>query len=261
MQISPQRIEEIYQEILNRANKRGQGFTTYSQYEATKMRALAEVWKKYAQAGDNPVALAEAKRFEADTIHDLDLKNINNLRIGGVSQFTINDQLKQAEQRYGMSLAQVQNMRAAISGTGSESKGPKFGEEGWWSSFNNYIKGLIGFGPRTGAPNGIPEAGGQRGGRPGLDFGYWGTLFYGMFNSVKDSQGNYLAHPELIPGIPETGKNAQFANIGIQQNVGGNISGAINQLLQQENQINSPLEQWEQQRNQNNLDFTIGSSS
>ena len=107
--ISSQRIDQIYQEMLKKADQRGQGLTSYSQFEAKKIRVMAEVWKKYAEAGDNPSLLAEAKKFEAENIHQLDIDNINNLTMGGVSLFTINDERKQAEDRYHQVLAQVIN--------------------------------------------------------------------------------------------------------------------------------------------------------
>lgn len=264
MQITPQRIEEIYQEMLNRAHQRGNDTTSWGQYEKHKMEALAEVWKKFAQAGDNPVALAEAKRFEADTIHDLELKNINNLSMGGASQFTINQQRKETEQRYGMSLAQIQNMRAQISSSGENSSGPKFGEEGWWKGFNDYIKGLIGQGPRTGTPDGIPaEGAGQNRSRISMDGGYWVSLFYGMFNTVRDGQGNYLSYPELIPGIPETGLNPQLGNsVVLLPNLGIDPGPFINNFFNNPTGTNqSQKDQWEQQKINNNSNFSIGSSS
>ena len=224
--ISSQRIDQIYQEMLKKADQRGQDWTSYSQYEAKKMRVMAEVWKKYAEAGDNPFLLAEAKKFEAENIHQLDTDNINNLKMGGVSSFTINDEQKQAEDRYHQMLAQVNGMRGD---NAQGSSGPKFGEDGWWDSFNKYIHGLIGQGPHSARPDGIPaDPMGQNQGKIGMDFGYWASLFYMGFNTIKDGDGNYLAHPELVPGIPETGLNEESTHFGAWTGPGGIDAALMN---------------------------------
>lgn len=236
--INSQRINEIYQEILNKANQRGQGWTWYSQYEATKMRAMADVWKKYAEAGDNPALLAEAKRFEAQTIYDLELKNIQNQKMNGVSDVSTNQELKEAQQRHDQMLAQVNLMRGG-SNVGS-SDGPKFGEEGWWDKFNKHLRGLIGQGPRTGAPDGIPEQSGGNNGKLGMNFGYWATMFYMGFNSIMDGSGNYLAHPELVPGIPETGQNEEALGFGPWYGPTGGIDAALMDWEKMKNQNSNP---------------------
>ncbi len=185
--ISQKRLGEINNQIdsLTKQMEQGRmftGFNPYGDHKIRMLKAFKEVFKKYTEAGDNPAKLAEAKKFEAETIKELETKFHQEGQLvtavdGSRDKQRINDD-------YQGRLEDLEKMRSQAQ---NEEKN---------NNDNNILTKLA-----------MEFGGGANGGsKPGMDFGFWGTLFYGMSIVAKDKDGRYVAHPEIIPGVPETGK-------------------------------------------------------
>ncbi len=183
--ISQQRLGEINNQIdsMTKQMENGRMFTGFNPYGDHKIRmikAFKEVFQKYAEAGDNPVKLAEAKRFEAETIKELETK----FQQEGHMVTAVDDSRdkQRINDDYKGRLDDLEKMRSQAQ---DEEKN------------NNEDEFLTKMGINSGSSGGS---------KPGMDFGFWGTLFYGMSIVAKDKNGRYVAHPDIIPGVPETGK-------------------------------------------------------
>jgi hypothetical protein len=102
-------IELEYQQGLNNVNSLSRGNASATTINSERFGNEIRRYQMMAQAGF--ISQQEAATKIAELEHQRDINNVNNMVMGGVSEYTINKERIETEKRYLLALQEAQNMR------------------------------------------------------------------------------------------------------------------------------------------------------